>query len=94
MKIGMPVLLRPFWALVSDGSAINPNRTNITFGVSGNQLNLSWPASHLGWLLQTNAVGVAATNQWFTYPGSASLNNLSIPINPSKSNVFFRLKLP
>ena len=36
--------------------------TNITFLVSGSQLTLSWPASYLGWLLQSNSVGLIQTN--------------------------------
>jgi hypothetical protein len=31
---------------------------------------------------------------WFTVPGSASSNLMSIPINPSRSNIFFRLAYP
>lgn len=73
---------------------VNTNPTNITFNVSGSTLNLSWPPDHKGWTLQTNAVGVANTNQWFPYPGSSSVTNVVVTINPSKANVFFRLVYP
>ncbi len=61
-------------------------------GQSG-QLELNWPSDHLGWVLETNSVGLTATNAWFPYPGSSTVTNLSIPIG-SSSNVFFRLSYP
>ena len=75
-------------------SSVNTNPTNITATVSGSSLNLSWPADHLGWTLQTNSVGLTATNQWFAYPGSTSVTNVSIPIDQTKTNVFFRMVYP
>jgi autotransporter-associated beta strand protein len=78
--------------LVASPVATNP--TNITVSVSGSTLNLSWPAEHLGWTLQTNSVSLANTNFWFPYPGSSGLTNVAIPISPSQPNVFFRLVYP
>lgn len=74
--------------------ATNPNPTNITFSVTGNTLNLSWPPDRLGWTLQTNATAVNATADWFAYPGSSSLTNVAITIDPGKTNVYFRLLKP
>jgi autotransporter-associated beta strand protein len=74
---------------VVSGVATNP--TNITVSVSSGNLNLSWPADHLGWTLQTNSVGLTATNMWFAYPGSASLTSVAIPIDTTRTNVFYRL---
>jgi len=76
------------------GNPVNTNPTNITATVSGSSLNLSWPADHLGWTLQTNCVGLAATNQWFPYPGSASVTNVTVIINHSATNVFYRMTYP
>jgi hypothetical protein len=70
------------------------NPTNIVFSLSGTNLNLSWPADHLGWTLQTNAVSVANPNAWFAYPGSSGVTTLPIPISPSTPKVFFRLVYP
>jgi hypothetical protein len=70
------------------------NRTNITAVVSGGTLSLTWPADHLGWTLQTNAVGLLSTNSWFPYPGSASVTNVVVPISPGQPNVFFRMVYP
>ena len=57
--------------------------TNINYSVTGNQLNLSWPSSYVGWLLQSNSVGLAASNAWYAVPGSSTTNNVQITIQPS-----------
>ncbi len=75
-------------------SSVNTNPTNITAIVTGNTLSLTWPGDHLGWTLQTNSVDLANTNYWFAYPGSASVTNVNITIDPAKPNVFFRLVYP
>jgi hypothetical protein len=56
-------------------------------------LQLSWPPDHLGWRLETNAIGLSATNAWFPYPGSDIVTNLSVPVGAS-GNVCFRLTYP
>lgn len=61
--------------------------------VSGGTLNLSWPGQ-LGMRLETNAVNVANPTAWFTYPSSATVTNVSLPIDTTKANVFFRLVYP
>jgi hypothetical protein len=74
--------------------AINPNPTNIVFSVSGNQLTLGWPSDHKGWLLQSNSIGLTSIDSWFTVPGSSSTNQFSFTIDPSTTNVFFRMLKP
>lgn len=85
--------------LVPATSSIASNPTNITFSASGGSLNLSWPPTHLGWILQTQtnsrAIGLTTpTNTWFDVAGSASLTNTSIPITAANPTVFFRLRKP
>ncbi|HEV2436749.1 MAG TPA: autotransporter-associated beta strand repeat-containing protein [Verrucomicrobiae bacterium] len=84
--------------ITSAPPAVNPNPTNIVFSVTGSggskTLNLSWPSDHLGWTLLTNSVGLAVANQWYPYPGSSSVTNVSLPISTTKTNVFFRLAYP
>ena len=75
-------------------STVATNPTNITASVSGNTLTLTWPGDHLGWTLQTNATDLANSSDWFAYPGSASVTNVSVTINPNQTNVFFRLISP
>lgn len=74
--------------------AINPNPTNILFSVSGNQLTLSWPSSHIGWLLQSNSVGLTSTGAWVTVSGSGSTNQFTYTVDASKTSVFFRMLKP
>jgi hypothetical protein len=67
--------------------------------VSGTNLNLSWPFDHTGWRLlsQTDnlANGVSPnTNDWGTVAGSASTNQITIPIIRTNTAGFFRLIYP
>ncbi|HSU53394.1 MAG TPA: hypothetical protein VLT36_04985, partial [Candidatus Dormibacteraeota bacterium] len=84
--------------LTSDGTlrvaSVNPTPPNMTGHVIGNQLTLSWPADHTGWLLQgqTNSSGLGS--DWVEVPGSASVNSVSFTIDPANAAVFFRLILP
>lgn len=71
---------------------IDTTPTNITVAVTGNQLDLQWPDSHKGWELQTNAVSVADPNSWFAYPPSLTTNRVVLTIDPTKPNVYYRLR--
>ena len=89
-----PLYLAGAGNLVVGPVASNP--TNITCTVTSGTLTLSWPTDHVGWLLQSNSVSLTATNAWFNYPadGSASVANVNITLNPSRSYVFFRMVNP
>lgn len=80
-------------SIVASGIAGNP--TNITFTVSGNILSLSWPADHLGWILQsqTNSLTVGLSTNWVDVAGSASLTSTNLTMNPN-GVAFFRLRHP
>ena len=73
---------------------VNPTPTNLTVTVAGGTLTLAWPSDHTGWRLETNVVSVADPYSWFTLPGSAFTNQVSIPIDPTGPDVFFRLAFP
>ncbi|MEI8042471.1 MAG: autotransporter-associated beta strand repeat-containing protein [Verrucomicrobiota bacterium] len=75
-------------------SLVATNPTNITFSVSGNTLNLSWPADHLGWLVQSNSVNLAVPADWHDISNTAAGTNYSITIDATKANVFYRLRKP
>ncbi|HEU5395768.1 MAG TPA: hypothetical protein VFV81_01280, partial [Verrucomicrobiae bacterium] len=66
----------------------------IVVNVSGNQLTLNWPSDHTGWLLQSNSVSLMDTNSWFDISGSDATNKVVITLDPTMTNVFYRLLLP
>ncbi len=70
--------------------------TNLSFQMNGNQLQLSWPADHLGWQLQiqTNAPGGGIGTNWVDWPGSTNVIQTNISVNPAYGSVFLRLIYP
>ncbi|HEX4264226.1 MAG TPA: autotransporter-associated beta strand repeat-containing protein, partial [Verrucomicrobiae bacterium] len=76
-------------------TTVNPNSTNITASATSGTLTLSWPQDHTGWTLQaqTNAPGIGLGTNWADVTGSASTNEVALPINSTNGSVFYRLKL-
>jgi autotransporter-associated beta strand protein len=72
------------------------NPTNITATVSGSTLTLTWPADHVGWILQsqTNSLAAGLGTNWVDVTGSTANNTNAITINPASPSVFFRLRHP
>lgn len=81
---------------LSVANGVNANPTNVTFSVSGRNLNLSWPSDHLGWRLQvqTNSLAVGISTNWSTWPNSTNVTSVSLPIVPGNPTEFFRLVYP
>jgi hypothetical protein len=80
------------WALLPPSYS-----TNLSYVRSGNSLTISWPASHVGWTLRTNAVSLTASNAWFECPpgtGSRDTNRITLTIDLVNPKVFFRLTYP
>jgi hypothetical protein len=75
-------------------SLVATTPTNLTYSLSGTNLTLSWPPSHFGWSVQSNAVSVTSPANWFTIPGSAGTTQIVITVDPAKPNVFYRMSLP
>jgi autotransporter-associated beta strand protein len=73
-----------------------PTTINYTVIGGGTQLQLSWPASYTGWLLQaqTNGPGIGLSTNWQTVPGSAGVNQITVPIVKDNPSVFYRLAHP
>jgi len=71
---------------------VNTTPGNLLASKNGSTLSLSWP-DHLGWSLQaqTNALGIGLSNNWTTIPGSETVTNMDITINPADPTVFYRL---
>ena len=81
---------------IKQGPALNP--ANITAAVvsGGSALQIGWPSDHLGWSLQvqTNAVGVGLSTNWFRVSGSDMVTQEVIPLSPANGSVFYRLVYP
>jgi len=72
------------------------NPVTLTSVVSGGNLNLSWPASQLGYRLevQTNPITVGLSNNWVTVTGSADVTSVSVPVSTATPTAFYRLVFP
>jgi hypothetical protein len=80
-------------------ATVNTNPTQLAATVSGNVLNLAWPADHTGWRLevQTNHLsgGFSANpGDWGTVTGSTAVNQTNLTINPALPSEFYRLVYP
>jgi fibronectin-binding autotransporter adhesin len=89
-----PTFITGTGSLLVQPIATNP--TNITAVASGNTLALSWPADHLGWILQqqTNSLTTGLSTNWVDVAGSANITSTNVTINPASPTVFYRLRLP
>jgi autotransporter-associated beta strand protein len=84
----------PTTGILSVGQSVATTPVSITSTVNGSNLQLSWPADHIGWRLevQTNSAGLG--NSWSNWTGANSTNFISVPINRANPSVFFRLANP
>jgi hypothetical protein len=62
----------------------------LTVKLSGNALDISWPAAGGRLQSQTNALGA----NWVNVPNSTTTNRVVVPINSANGSVFYRLALP
>jgi autotransporter-associated beta strand protein len=84
-------------AVLSVANTIAANPTNILFSVvGGTNVVLSWPADHIGWLLQvqTNALTKGLGTNWVDVAGTSSVDSTNFIINPANGSVFYRLIHP
>lgn len=77
----------------ASGSTISTNPPNLAIVRNGNALSVSWPADHLGWVAQSNAVNIANPGAWYDIPNSQNATSLNVTL-VGTSNVFFRLRYP
>jgi autotransporter-associated beta strand protein len=76
------------------GPPVVNNSPSITFSFTGgNTLSLSWPADHLGWIMQRNTNSLSAP-VWVDMTGSDTVLSTNIPITPAIPNAFYRLRHP
>jgi len=78
---------------VTVAQPVNPTPTNLVWQVSGSNLLLSWPASHVGWVLQgqTNPLSVGLGTNWTAMSGSVTGHTWTVPLESQNEAVFFRL---
>jgi autotransporter-associated beta strand protein len=93
---GLGFSFNPANGVLSVVTTVALNRTNITYSVNGSNLTLSWPADHIGWILQgqTNGPNGGLGTNWAPVAGSASTNSVVVPINRANGSAFYRLVSP
>jgi len=90
-----PSLVDTGYLLVVPVATINPNPPVLQVSYGSGSMNLAWP-TNLGWILQSNGVSLTTTSAWHNYPadGSVTVTNVSITVDPTKTNVFYRMLKP
>jgi rhamnogalacturonan endolyase len=63
------------------------------YDAGAGQLTLTWPADHIGWVLQmqTNTLATGLGTNWIMVPGSLNTNQIAVPVGSESGSVFFRL---
>jgi hypothetical protein len=77
-------------------SVVQTTPTNLTWSVTGTNLNFSWPQGCTGWRLQvqTNAPNAGLGTNWVDVSGSSLTNNVVLPVDATQGSVFYRLVFP
>jgi hypothetical protein len=57
-------------------------------------VQFNWPSDHTGWRLMMKTNDLGAPGGWLTVANSASTNQMSMPVDPRQTNIFFRLIYP
>jgi hypothetical protein len=69
--------------------------TNISASLTASTITISWPSTYVGWMLQTNTVGLGNTAAWGDVPDSLTQATMTFPIgSPNTRAQFFRLRSP
>ena len=66
----------------------------LDFSISNNGVQFNWPSDHTGWRLMMKTNDLGAPGGWLTVANSASTNQMSMPVDPRQTNIFFRLIYP
>lgn len=78
----------------SGGVAYKFAPVRLAFHVTGDQLEIYWPAAGPRLEVQTADPGVGLGGNWLTVPGSTATNRIVVPVNPAQGSVFYRLAAP
>jgi hypothetical protein len=69
--------------------------TTLVASRTASALIVSWPSNYLGWILQTNTVGLGNAAAWHDVPGSLTNSQMTFPTTDrSTPSEFFRLRHP
>src|SRR5260370_39537323 len=68
----------------------------LSWGTISNQVRITWPPNHLGWILQmqTNPAYAGLGTNWVAVPASTRTNAIEYSIDPASGSVSFRLVHP
>ncbi|MBW8863678.1 MAG: glycoside hydrolase family 97 N-terminal domain-containing protein [Verrucomicrobia bacterium] len=74
---------------------VSTNRPSVSTRLTPtNTMDVTWPVTHTGWRLQAGPLEAAISNAWSEVSGSATNNEMQIPVNPGASGALFRLVYP
>jgi xylan 1,4-beta-xylosidase len=68
---------------------------SLSAALSGTSVTISWPSNYVGWILQTNTVGLRNPTAWGDVPNSLTQSQMTFPAGASGAPAeFFRLRHP
>ena len=69
--------------------------TNLSASFVASTITISWPSAYVGWILQTNTVGLGNPAAWGDVPDSLTHSQMTFPTGvPNTPAEFFRLRHP
>jgi xylan 1,4-beta-xylosidase len=69
--------------------------SSISATISASGVTVSWPPAYVGWILQTNTIGLSTPAGWGNVPNSRTQSQMIFPITtPDLPVEFFRLRHP
>jgi autotransporter-associated beta strand protein len=88
--VGLDWKFNPANGVLTVYSTVSPA---IGLSVANDQLQLSWPADHIGWTLQaqTNDVTAGLGNNWVSIPATTTTTQFTVPLDTGNAAVFYRL---
>jgi autotransporter-associated beta strand protein len=92
---GLAYSFNPTNGVLSVISTLPTAPTGLVFHTSSGQIQLSWPASYTGWILQTqtNSISTGLGTNWVDVPNTALVDATNISLSPENC-IFFRLRYP
>ncbi|MEI2725290.1 MAG: fibronectin type III domain-containing protein [Verrucomicrobiota bacterium] len=79
----------------ASATAVPSVGSNISAARIGSGVTVSWPSAYVGWILQTNTVGLDNPTAWGDVPDSVTRSQMTFPAGgPAAPTEFFRLRHP